>query len=42
MSEINNKPENTEFNEADSKADTLAIFCLVLIAVGAMVFLANG
>lgn len=41
MSDTENNSSNTEFNEADSKADAIAIFCLVVIAVAAMVYLAN-
>ena len=37
MSDVN-KPEANEFNEADSKADTIALFCLIMIAVGAALF----
>jgi hypothetical protein len=41
MSDSENNSSNTEFNEADSKADAIAIFFLVVIAVATMVYLAN-
>lgn len=37
-----NADSNPETNEADSRADAFAIFFLIAIAVGAMVFLAYG
>lgn len=41
MSDTENNSTESEFNEADSKADAIAMLCLVLIAVAAMVYLAN-
>ncbi len=41
MNDIQNETSNTEANEADSKADAIAILCLVLIAAGSMIYLAN-
>lgn len=29
------------FNEADSKADTIAAFCLIMVAAAAMIYLAS-
>lgn len=37
-----NPDQNTETNASDSKADAVAIFFLIAIAVSAMIFLANG
>tara|TARA_R100001163_G_C4955928_1_gene121727 strand:- start:457 stop:594 length:138 start_codon:yes stop_codon:yes gene_type:complete len=42
MSNTDPKASDTDFNEADSKADAIAIFCLIIIAAGAMIFLATG
>jgi CHASE3 domain sensor protein len=41
MNDMQNETSNTEENEADSRADAIAILCLVLIAAGAMIYLAN-
>jgi hypothetical protein len=41
MTDTENNSSNPEFNDADSKADAIAIFCLIAIAVGAMIYLAN-
>tara|TARA_R110000772_G_scaffold212502_1_gene323071 strand:+ start:483 stop:617 length:135 start_codon:yes stop_codon:yes gene_type:complete len=42
MSNTEQNITDTENNEADSRADAIAIFFLIAIAVGAMIFLANG
>jgi len=42
MTDTENNSSTPEFNDADSKADAIAIFCLIAIAVGAMIYLANS
>lgn len=42
MSDTDNKASEENFNEADSRADAVAIFFLVMIAAGTMIYLAAG
>lgn len=38
MTDTNNNVSNNQVDEADSKADAIAIFSIIMVAVGAMVY----
>lgn len=42
MNETEHKASDSQVNEADSRADAIAIFFLVMIAAGTMIYLASN
>jgi hypothetical protein len=42
MNDIEHKASDSQTNNSDSKADAIAIFLLVMIAAGAMIYLASN